>query len=141
MLANSKDHAIYFFNALRRLCRKTPTEFYRRIEYEQKTTSWSSKITGSEQRNNILQKAVVMYLSHLELEYREAELSLMAVKEKGSRDSDTWEMQYGSTVDQLKSYRVTTAPPRDRWVEVGPEVFFMQSQNDDGEDDDEGGEG
>jgi len=42
----------------------------------------------------------------------------MAAKEKGHRDTNTWEMQYGSTAEQLKNYNVTTVPPKDEWVTV-----------------------
>ena len=43
-----------------------------------------------------------------EITYKTANISLLAAKEKGQRDQSTWEMQYGSTADQLKMYNVTT---------------------------------
>ena len=65
MLANSKDQAWQVFYSLRKCCRRPSKEFYRRIEFEQRTTSWGSRVTGSEQRNNILQKVRAVARSYI----------------------------------------------------------------------------
>ena len=42
-------------------------------------------------------------------------------------------MQYGSTSEQLKAYNVMTVPPKDEWVNLGPELKFMEGLSSDEE--------
>ena len=74
---------------------------------------------GKEERNNILQKAITLYIADMkELELAEAKMSFMAVKEKGTYDDDNYEMQYGNNVEQLMQYTVCTLPPHDKWIDL-----------------------
>jgi hypothetical protein len=87
----------------------------------------------AEERNNILQKAIRLYLNSRKLNYNNAILNLSAFQEKAKRD-DNWNMQYGSTAEQLKQYKVVVCPPDDEWVLVEKdekrnppsELFFRQ---------------
>jgi chaperone BCS1 len=117
-------------------------EFYTRaIEFECRTTPWGSVIrtNGKEERNNILQKALILYICDIKgVEYRNAKVSLMAVSEKGKRDDDSYEMVYGSTADQLGAYNVNIVPPSGTWVTLRENLEFMQNNE---EENNEGKEG
>ncbi|CAM9104163.1 unnamed protein product, partial [Ectocarpus fasciculatus] len=108
-------------------------EFYTRaIEFECRTTPWGSVIrsNGKEERNNILQKALILYIGELKnIEYANAKVSLMAVSEKAKRDDNTYEMVYGSTADQLSCYSVNIIPPNGHWVTLRENLEFMQNSD------------
>jgi hypothetical protein len=91
----------------------------RRIEFEVQGGYGRSTTNERDQRNNILQKAITMYIGEncSSSKYKNANISLMAAKEKGHRD-DNWDMQYGSTAEQLKAYSPMTVPAKDEWVDV-----------------------
>lgn len=141
VLSSLSPHVVAF---LTRLFTPKPVDwFHREIVFERLRTSWGSEVTGSRgARNNILQKAITLYLNEQSVAYRDAKLNLVALREKGHRDNDTWQMSYGTTADQLKAYRVTTAPQENQWVEIEPGLFFMRGMDVNNEEDkDKGGEG
>lgn len=90
--------------------------------------TWGEEIRSvDEVRNNILQKAISLYIGELgDLKLDESVFSFMAVKEKSTLCRDTWEQQYGSTVEQLQQYSVNTLPPRDIWITLRPGLEFKQ---------------
>ena len=59
------------------------------------------------------------------LEMNNSKLSFMAVKEKGTRN-DSWEMEYGSTVEQLEQYQVSTLPQFGAWIVLREGLRFRQ---------------
>lgn len=115
--------------------RKSCYIFKRYLKYvsiQCRTTSWGSVIrsNGKEERNNILQKAIILYIGELKnIEYRNAKVSLMAVSEKAKRDDNTYEMVYGSTADQLSCYSVNIVPPNGTWVKLRDNLDFMQNMD------------
>lgn len=57
------------------------------------TSRWGTEDGNAEgQRNNILQKAITLYVGQLGLKYDSALVVLSSVKEKGSRDEDSYNM-------------------------------------------------
>ncbi|CAN0119203.1 unnamed protein product [Scytosiphon promiscuus] len=107
--------------------RRKEEHFSRTIDYEKVSSRWGIDDGASEgQRNNILQKAVSLYVGQLGLQYDNALVVLSSVKEKGNRDEDNYNMVYGGTAEQLKAYRVGITPPQNNWVEVEDTVFFQQ---------------
>ncbi|CAN0083822.1 unnamed protein product, partial [Ectocarpus sp. 8 AP-2014] len=104
--------------------------FSRTIEYEKVSNIWGYEDEGVEgHRNNILQKAVSLYVGQLGLKYDHAMVVLGSVKEKGKRDEDsyvTFDDVYGGTAEQLKAYRVGVTPPQNNWVELEDAVYFQQ---------------
>lgn len=113
----------------------------RTIEFEFRTTAWGSVIrsNGKEERNNILQKAIILFIGEMKhIKMNSAKVSLMAVTEKGNRDQDTYEMVYGSTADQLKQYDINVLPPCNVWIELRPDLNFMITNNEE-DGDGEGG--
>ena len=105
-----------------RVCLKT-------LDYEFRTNSWGSTIkNGNEERNNILQKAIMMKVGEMKnIEMNTSKLSFMAVKEKGTRNQDSWEMEYGSTVEQLEQYQVSTLPQYGAWIKLDKALRFRQT--------------
>ena len=63
--------------------------YYRRIEFE-KLVSGYGKLSGRDERNNILQKALTLYIGETAgaRKYKNANISLLAAKEKGIRDEN-----------------------------------------------------
>ena len=69
--------------------------FYREIVHEKITNSWGSNISGKDERNYILQKAIDLYIGEMKnIEYKEAKIALAAVQEKAKRDENTWELVF-----------------------------------------------
>lgn len=108
------------------------------LDYEFRTTSWGSVINsgGKEERNNILQKAVTIYIGSMDLKLLTSKVSYMAVKEKSSYED--YERTYGSNVEQLLQYSICTLPPSDTWIELKDGLEFMQQTVEPGEEDKEG---
>uniref|UniRef100_A0A7R9U422 AAA+ ATPase domain-containing protein n=1 Tax=Pinguiococcus pyrenoidosus TaxID=172671 RepID=A0A7R9U422_9STRA len=125
----------YAMNVITRLLTPRPPDYYHReIVFEKITTHWGSEVHGRDQRNNILQKAISLYLNEITVQYRDAKLNLVALKEKGTRDQESWTMQYGTTADQLKAYKVTTVPQENQWIEIDEGLFFMKGTDNHDED-------
>jgi hypothetical protein len=76
-------------------------------------------------RNNILIKAITMYVGELKLKLDNADVNLNAVKEEYDFDYDTYEKSYGATEKQLASYHVHNAPYKGRWVKCKSDVEVM----------------
>lgn len=119
------------------------SEFKRDIEFELMRNSWGSVLTGSEERNNILQKAITLYLSSRKTDYQVAQCSLMSVKNAnqwGDYDDSGSSKDDGdskSGAGPLKKYKVTTVAPNNIWVEIEDGLEFKQTtdeQNDGSED-------
>lgn len=116
----------------------TKLQYIRRVEFE-KIVSGYGQLSGRDERNNILQKALTLYIGETAgaKNYKVANVSLLAAKEKGIRDESTWDMNYGSTADQLKRYQVTTVPPKDEWVKVSDGIEFKEVEEKDDSSDSE----
>jgi hypothetical protein len=130
-----------FFDRLLQFFMHADDTIIRTIEFEFRTTAWGSVIrsNGKEERNNILQKAIILFIGEMKhIKMNNAKVSLMAVTEKGNLDQNTYEMVYGSTADQLKQYDINVLPPSNTWIELRPNLNFMISTSEEGGDN-EGG--
>mmetsp|Transcript_24941 Transcript_24941/g.79003 ORF Transcript_24941/g.79003 Transcript_24941/m.79003 type:complete len:297 (-) Transcript_24941:139-1029(-) len=93
-----------------------------------------------DERNNILQKALSLYIAYLQRTTSimsgcaVADLSLLAVKERSTFDYDQWRMVHGGTSEQLKAYDISTIPASDQWIQVKPGIEFMRTTNREDED-------
>jgi len=107
---------------------KDGREVIKSLEHECRIDSWGDEVGLCESRNNILQKAIMLYIGEMKnIKLPESIVSLMAVKEKGTFNDDSWEMEYGNTAEQLQGYSVNTLPPEEVWIELRPGLKFMQS--------------
>jgi hypothetical protein len=132
-----------FFDKLLNLFMPSDDTIIRTIDFEFRTTAWGSVIrsNGKEERNNILQKAIILFIGEMKhIKMNNAKVSLMAVTEKGNLDQNTYEMVYGSTADQLKQYDINVLPPSNTWIELRPDLMFMISTSEEG-DNEEGNRG
>lgn len=83
------------------------------------SSRWGTEDGSAEgQRNNILQKAITLYVGQLGLKYDSALVVLSSVKEKGNRDEDSYSMVHNCR-NMMPSGRVYNAPAGDvvwsRW--------------------------
>jgi hypothetical protein len=68
-----------------------------------------------------------LYIAEIkDIQMRQSKLSFMAVKEKASRDQESYEMVYGSSAEQLLQYSVCTLPPNGMWIDLRPGLSFLQ---------------
>eukprot|EP00903_Cladosiphon_okamuranus_P005574 g5549.t1 len=83
-------------------------------------------------RNNILQKAIILYIGHLDLDYRRSQTLLTAVKAKGTSVGRRrgGNQVFGGTAEQLRAFDINIAPPKDVWVLVDKEnrIWFKQTK-------------
>eukprot|EP00752_Nemacystus_decipiens_P016300 g14577.t1 len=110
------------------------------IRFEKESKSFMASYFGvgesedSEEgrRNNILQKAIVLYIGHLDLDYRRSQTLLTAVKPKGvgSGRRRRGNQVFGGTAEQLRAFDINIAPPQDIWVLVDKEngIWFKQTK-------------
>lgn len=108
-------------------------EYLRNIEYELMRNSWGSVLTGQEERNNVLQKAITLYLATHSIEYQNAGCSLMTVKEGGWRNDEEEDNAKGSS--PFKKYKITTTAPEGIWIDIADNLEFRQHSNENSEGD------
>ncbi|GBG29191.1 ATP-dependent zinc metalloprotease FtsH-like [Hondaea fermentalgiana] len=108
--------------------------FERLIVFEE--TTGYGRNSHADTRNNILQKAISMYIGKLkdEIEYDRACTNLMAVRESYTMNRDVWEAQYGSTVEQLAAYQLVNLPNMNEWATLEEGLKFRMSINVEQED-------
>eukprot|EP00752_Nemacystus_decipiens_P016296 g14573.t1 len=100
----------------------------------------SSEDSEEGKRNNILQKAILLYIGFLDLDYRRSLAFLSAIKHKplenGVDGGSSYGLSgkapkvYGGSAEQLKTFDINISPPEQIWVEVDKEsgVWFKQSK-------------
>ncbi|CAM9201239.1 unnamed protein product, partial [Sphacelaria rigidula] len=115
------------------VCKKR-NHFYRVIEFEKMMSKWGNEEDTAEEvrRNNILQRAIILYIGQMGLPYRSARIILSAVKEKGAQDgtidgTGRLKTRYGGTAEQLKAYNVGVAPPKNEWVNIEEGLQFKMT--------------
>lgn len=109
--------------------RSKKKEAFRSISY----VSVGQSISGRDQKNHVLQKAVALYLSHLGIEFEEAEVSLESTKSTGRCNYDA--DPFMRSKDPLKEYRVTRSAARNKWESIGNKIWFQQRTSQEGEGD------
>lgn len=110
------------------------------LEYEFRTNKWGYTLkSGKEERNNILQKAILLYIADMKgVKMKTSKMSFIAMQEKGYRD-DNYDMVYGGTSEQLEQYQVNTVPPYATWIDLDAKTGLRFQQTI--AEPDEGGEG
>lgn len=116
------------------------TAYIRTIEFVDMRNSWGSRISQNDEKNNILQKAISLYLTQQDVDYDECDLNLTAVKrtrysyrsnddddDDDNSNRDQHEDIYGNTASQLKLYQLNRMPPPGKWVEIADGIKFKQS--------------
>jgi hypothetical protein len=162
MMMSAKDLYYPLLRFVKKLARR---EAERVIEYSYWETLDSWKAQPSSNRNDLLQKAVHLYIGHLcNLEGKER-LRLDAAKadftalddaaeqfaNAARRSRNPWsaaskEAEENSQLAQLRKYRVSHSPTEDEWVHLGPTLRFCinlreRPQNSSSEGRNSGGDG
>jgi len=79
---------------------------------------------GLEERNQLLIKALALYMNELNIQYAKAQCSLMAVREKTTFDTNRWRTTYGSTAEQLSSYKTVLKGEYNSWCSIRKDLEF-----------------
>jgi chaperone BCS1 len=125
---------------------KSPeASFTREIQVEQIRNAWGYSFNSNdESRNTVLVRALTLYLARQELNYKNASVNLMSVKEgryyydsdDGNSDDDEDKDSRSEAGQLKKNYRLARTAPEEQWTQVEPGVMFMKKT----EDGDGGGE-
>ena len=113
----------------------------RDIEHKILQTSWGGTVNQDRDlRNNVLIKAVQLYLDAHKIAYRNANLQLMSTKQESSSiwaDSD--DEGENTPAGKLKRFKVARKPPKHRWSRISAEgqplveLMVTEHENDKGE--------
>ena len=90
----------------------------REIEHKMMQNSYGSTSTDREMRNNVLIKAIQLYLDDRKIEYRNASVILVSTKQASQSywaDDDEGE---NTPAGKLKRFRVVRKPPKHVWTKV-----------------------
>jgi len=98
--------------------------FERTITFEE---GYHYHSTGQDTRNQVLQKSLSLYIGDLKVDYRRASTNLMAVKETTTFNTNTWDVEYGSTSQQLERYNVVNLPQENEWAYIEDDLQFRKS--------------
>jgi len=109
---------------------------YREIEHKVTQNSWGETTSANEdQRNNVLIKAIQMYMDEKKIEYPKAQVSLMSLNQVqrnwwgGDNDKEN------TPAGKLKKYRLNRRPPQHIWTKLGNgiELRIEEVERDKGE--------
>jgi DNA polymerase III delta prime subunit len=117
--------------------------YTREIEHKILQTSWGGTINQDRDlRNNVLIKAIQLYLDEQKVEYRNANLQLMSTKQNDSFwpwDDDDGDGE-NTPAGKLKRFKVARKPPKHRWTPVTApgskaevQLMVVEHENDKGE--------
>ena len=98
--------------------------YTREIEHKMMQASWGGTFNQDRDlRNNVLIKAIQLYLDHKKVEYRNASVILVSTKEASASPYwDDEDEQENTPAGKLKRFKVTRKPPRHRWTRVSSDV-------------------
>lgn len=78
-------------------------------------------------RNNVLQKAIIMYMSKHKLHFQHGQFSLLHITQaEMKRDRFTGLTSFTTTASALEAYELTHIPILNEWLEIQPGLFFRQ---------------
>ena len=123
ILSSRRDIAVRIFKKFIRLITNETT---REIVH---TTSTNYYVNlQQDNRNNILQKAISLYLgSRKDVRHLDGQLQLLRVEEKDEAWSDRHTA--GRTAGQLRKMRINTMPQKGEWEQVEPGLWFFYSED------------
>ena len=91
----------------------------REIEHKVMQTSWGGTISQDrDMRNNVLIKAIQLYLDHKKIEYRNANVMLVSTKQSSQSYYDDDDDGENTPAGKLKRFKVVRKPPKHSWISV-----------------------
>jgi len=107
------------------------------IEYAEIRNNWGYSITSRDEKNNILLKAITLYLNEKKIKFKEAKVSLVSIHDSNYQyNNDDDDKEANTPAGQLSKYKLTLDPPVNQWIDLQDGLQFMQKQN----EEEEGGE-
>jgi hypothetical protein len=110
--------------------------YTRTIEFQQRHNKYGYRIheADSDDRNQILQKAVTLFIASKEkdLDMWQGDIALskpIAKAKKSSSYDSSDDEDTGEAAEQLKKYKVMTVPPKGQWVDIGNQLWFWEERN------------
>lgn len=99
------------------------------IEYEEVRNNWGYSITSRDEKNNILLKAITLYLNEKKIKFKEAKVSLVSIHDQSRQyDDDNDDKEANTPAGQLSKYKLTLDPPVNIWIDIQDGLQFMQKQ-------------
>merc|ERR1719502_2187373 len=93
--------------------------YTRDIEHKMMTTSWGGTFAQDRNlRNNVLIKAIQLYLEHCQIDYRNANVQLVSTKQESDRFWEDDSDGENTAAGKLKRFKVARKPPTHRWTLV-----------------------
>merc|ERR1719502_1664671 len=93
--------------------------YTRDIEHKMMTTSWGGSFSQDRnERNNVLIKAIQLFLEHCQIDYRNANVQLVSTKQESDRFWEDDSDGENTAAGKLKRFKVARKPPRSRWTVV-----------------------
>jgi hypothetical protein len=135
------------FALLLRYFHGNASSFERHIVYEERRTSWGSVMTGRDQKNNVLQKAITLYIDeHCAAQMagaHSAKIDLMAIKfgddnrrgDDDDDDDDDAAANRKTGLGELKKYKVTSSVPPNIDFRIEPGLFLRITSSDESDKD------
>ena len=109
--------------------------YTRELEHKVTQNNWGHAFSpDKDQRNNVLIKAIQLYLDDKKLDYRNANVMLMSTKQESTSiwaDSD--DEGENTPAGKLKRFKVARKPPKNRWQLISdggtPKVELMVTEH------------
>jgi len=121
---------------------QTRNQVTRVIAYEKRTNSWGYSFGTSSSQDNLLQSAILLYLSkHTPDEYDSATLSLTSAKKSTTHGTGWYDDEDDDDDDgaaPLKGLKVSTMPPEGHMVDVGEGVMVKKTKDEQDQGDEKG---
>ena len=93
--------------------------YTRDIEHKVLQTSWGGSINQDRDlRNNVLIKAIQLYLDEKKIDYRHGNLQLISTKQESQCFWDDNDDGENTAAGKLKRFKVARKPPKHRWTQV-----------------------
>jgi hypothetical protein len=110
----------------------------RRIEHKLTQNSWGGTVTNQDLRNNVLLKAIQLYLDSMKVDYIRAQVNLVSVQQGQPNrwgDDDSEDGKENTPAGKLKKYRMSRKAPVFVWSDIGKSVELRveEAENDKGE--------
>ena len=95
-----------------RLLQPRSADHIRIIEYAEIRNNWGYSITSRDEKNNILLKAITLYLNEKKIKFKEAKVSLVSIHDSNYQYNNNDDDKEANTpAGQLSKYKLTLDPP------------------------------
>mmetsp|Transcript_14184 Transcript_14184/g.25034 ORF Transcript_14184/g.25034 Transcript_14184/m.25034 type:complete len:684 (-) Transcript_14184:87-2138(-) len=116
----------------------TPLTFERKLKVHEIRDAWGDLVRDDESRSTVLLRAITLFISSKDLNYKQADIDLLPLKQNLNRysywddsdddkDDDEEDKDSRSEAGQLKKkYRLTRSAPENQWIEVEKGIMYKK---------------